>query len=47
MSQLNNDEALKKLMALDAQTLAEAVLDCFHRGGCRFLFCNKEGRDYD
>lgn len=47
LSQLYHDAALKRLMALDSQTLAEALLDCFHRGDCRFLFCNEAGRAYD
>jgi hypothetical protein len=47
LSELDHDAALKRLMALDSQTLAEALLDCFHRGGCRFLFCNEEGRAHD
>lgn len=46
LSKLSNDEALKKLMKLNAETLAETLLDCFHRGGCRFLFCNADGEPF-
>lgn len=47
LSDLDHDAALKKLIALDAQTLAEALLDCLHRGGCRSLFCDEEGRPHN
>ncbi len=43
LDKLSNDGALRKLVMLDSMILAQKLLDCFSRGDCRFLFCDKEG----
>ncbi len=46
LSKLGNDEASRKLVMLDPRILAEKLLDCFHRGDCRPLFCDADGEPH-
>jgi len=44
MSQLTNSEAVEQLIQLRSEELlAETLIDAFHRGDIRALFCNEEG----
>jgi hypothetical protein len=47
LEEITHIGAIEQLAKFPSTVLAERLLDCFHRGDCRGLFCSEDGEPHE